>query len=367
MSIIRVDSLCKRFGETTVLRNVSLTVEPGERLAIIGPSGSGKSVFLRLLARLETPEAGTIHIGDDEITAKGADLDRIRKRMGMVPQGFHLFEHLNVIDNITLAPRWLKNTPRREAEAEALDLLHMVGLDAKGHAMPHELSGGQKQRVAIVRSLAMQPQVLLLDEPTSALDPAMVGEVLATLRLLAKRDLTMLIVTHELHVARDIASRVLFFDEQTLYEEGTPEALLDAPRKARTRAFMQQLRHVGMSITSRSFDLMHLHGQLMIFSEKYGIDNRTAYHVELCAEELISEMLSGCYNATEPVELTLCIEHSDAQKRTLLTCRAGGKCHDPFAACPTDEEALGMLLVKKLVSAYHYEHVDGSNVVTVTL
>ena len=214
MSMIRVEKLSKAFGSLQVLRDVTLTVEKGERIVIIGGSGCGKSVFLRCMDLLEIPDKGTVFVGEDELTSRKADLNRIRRKVGMVYQGFHLFSHMNVLDNITLAPVKLLGLSREEAEKKEENLLGMVGLESKKYAMPEVLSGGQKQRIAIVRCLAMEPEVMLFDEPTSALDPTMVGEVLATLRLLAKQGMTMIIVTHEMGFAREIATRVLYMDEQ---------------------------------------------------------------------------------------------------------------------------------------------------------
>lgn len=222
MSMLRIENLSKSFSSLKVLQNVSLTVEQGERIALIGRSGCGKSVFLRSIELLEKPDSGRIFIGDDEITAIGANVDAIRSKMGMVYQGFHLFEHMDVLENITLAPTRLRGISKQAAEEKALELLRIVGLESKKNAMPATLSGGQKQRIAICRCLAMEPKVMLFDEPTSALDPTMVGEVLATIRMLAKRDMTMLIVTHEMSFAREVATRVLYFDECGIYEQGAP-------------------------------------------------------------------------------------------------------------------------------------------------
>ena len=233
MSLIEVKGLTKSFGSLEVLKGVDLSVEQGERVAIIGGSGCGKSVFLRSLALLEKPDAGQIFIDGREITAKGADVDEIRRSMGMVFQKFHLFSEMNVMDNLCLAPVRLLKMPREEAEKKALALLARVGLEDRANSWPTVLSGGQQQRIAICRCLMMEPKVLLFDEPTSALDPTMVGEVLAVIRMLAKRDMSMLIVTHEMNFAREVANRVLFFADGGIYEQGTPEELFDNPQRER--------------------------------------------------------------------------------------------------------------------------------------
>ncbi|MBR0094401.1 MAG: amino acid ABC transporter ATP-binding protein, partial [Synergistaceae bacterium] len=207
MSLIEVKNLCKSFGNLKVLNDVNLSIDEGERIAIIGGSGCGKSVFLRSLELLETPDSGKIFIDGEEITARRASVNQIRRKMGMVYQKFYLFSHLDVLENLCLAPVKLLGMSRAEAEANAVEWLKKVGLASKIHSMPENLSGGQQQRIAICRSLMMSPKVLLFDEPTSALDPTMVGEVLAMIRMLAKQNMTMIIVTHEKNFAREVASR----------------------------------------------------------------------------------------------------------------------------------------------------------------
>ncbi|MGX8706025.1 MAG: amino acid ABC transporter ATP-binding protein, partial [bacterium] len=230
--MIEVKGWRKSFGRLEVLKGVDLTVEQGERIAIIGGSGCGKSVFLRSLCLLEKPDAGQVFIDGKEITAaKGGQVDEIRRSMGMVFQKFHLFSEMDVMDNLCLAPTRIMKMSRDAAEQKAMELLAQVGLASRAHAWPTVLSGGQQQRIAICRCLMMEPKVMLFDEPTSALDPTMVGEVLAVIRMLAKRDLSMLIVTHEMNFAREVASRVLFFADGGIYEQGTPAEIFDAPKR----------------------------------------------------------------------------------------------------------------------------------------
>ena len=242
MSLIEVTGLKKRFGDLEVLKGVDLTVEQGERVAIIGGSGCGKSVFLRCLELLEKPDAGRIRIDGQEITAKGAPVDQIRRSMGMVYQRFHLFSEMDVMDNLCLAPVRRRLMTRAEAEKKALGLLEQVGLASRAHAWPTVLSGGQQQRIAICRCLMMDPKVILFDEPTSALDPTMVGEVLAVIRMLAKQGMTMLIVTHEMAFAREVADRVLYFADGGIYEQGTPEEIFDRPQREKTIAFIRKIK-----------------------------------------------------------------------------------------------------------------------------
>lgn len=237
--MIEVKNLDKSYGKLHVLKGVSLNVQKGEKIAIIGPSGSGKSTFLRCLNLLETPDSGTINFEGTDITAKGTDINKIRQKMNMVFQHFNLFPHLTVLQNITLAPLTLKIQTKEEAEENAMRLLQLIGLKDKANSYPSSLSGGQKQRIAIVRSLAMKPDVILFDEPTSALDPEMVGEVLQLMKDLAHKGMTMLVVTHEMAFAREVATRVLFMADGNIEEQGIPEEVFDNPKSERLRNFLK--------------------------------------------------------------------------------------------------------------------------------
>ncbi len=287
MILIDVKNLYKSFGDLKVLQDVNLSVEEGERIAIIGGSGCGKSVFLRSIELLEKPDSGNIFIDGDEITAPNADINKIRRKMGMVYQKFYLFSHMNVLDNLCLAPVKLLGMPRKEAEQHALEWLNKVGLTSKMYEMPERLSGGQQQRIAICRCLMMNPKVLLFDEPTSALDPTMVGEVLAMIRMLAKQNMTMLIVTHEMNFARELATRVLFLADGGIYEQGTPSEIFDSPQREKTIAFIRKLKYVNYEIRNKNFDLLEMQGKIHDFTEKYGIKSTLANRLELCCEELI--------------------------------------------------------------------------------
>lgn len=237
--MIEVKDLDISFGKLHVLKGVSLNVQKGEKIAIIGPSGSGKSTFLRCLNLLETPDSGNIIFEGTDITAKGTDINKIRQKMNMVFQHFNLFPHLTVMQNITLAPLTLKIQTKEEAEENAMKLLQRIGLADKANAYPSSLSGGQKQRIAIVRSLAMKPDLILFDEPTSALDPEMVGEVLQLMKDLAHEGMTMLVVTHEMAFAREVATRVLFMADGNIEEQGTPEEVFDNPKSERLQSFLK--------------------------------------------------------------------------------------------------------------------------------
>lgn len=239
--MIKVNNLHKSFGNLHILKGINEHIKPGEVVAIIGPSGSGKSTFLRCLNLLEEVTEGQIFVDDELINSTKADINLIRQKMGMVFQQFNLFPHLKIIDNITLAPITLKKMSKADAEQKALELLDRVGLKEKAYAYPAQLSGGQKQRVAIARALAMNPEIMLFDEPTSALDPEMVGEVLDVIKDLAQSGMTMVIVTHEMGFAKEVASRVLFIDNGLVVEQGTPKEVFENPQNERTKAFLSKV------------------------------------------------------------------------------------------------------------------------------
>ncbi len=242
---LRIEGLHKSFGDLEVLTGIDLTVEEHEVVCLIGSSGSGKSTLLRCINLLEPIDAGRIVVGSDEISARGIDVNRIRRRIGIVFQAYNLFPHLRVIDNVTLAPRKVLGLGRAEAEARATELLERIGLTDKAREYPDRLSGGQQQRLAIVRALAMQPDLLLLDEITSALDPELVAEVLNLIRELAGSGMTMLIATHEMSFAREIANRVCFLDAGRILEIAPPAEMFSTPREPRTRQFLQRVIEAG--------------------------------------------------------------------------------------------------------------------------
>ncbi|MBD9699579.1 amino acid ABC transporter ATP-binding protein [Flavimobilis sp. GY10621] len=247
--VVDIRGLHKSFGQREVLKGVDLTIAPGEVVCVIGPSGSGKSTLLRCVNQLETASAGSVEVLGTEITDPDVDIDAVRSRVGMVFQGFNLFAHLTVLENCTVAQRKVLRRPKEEAERIALENLERVGLGDRGDAHPHQLSGGQQQRVAIARALAMDPQLMLFDEPTSALDPELVGDVLAVMRALAEGGMTMMVVTHEMAFARDVADRVVFIDGGVIVEEGAPADVIGNPQHPRTQLFLQ-----------RVLDPTHAHG-----------------------------------------------------------------------------------------------------------
>lgn len=239
--MIKVKNLHKKFDELEVLKGIDEHIRPGEVVVVIGPSGSGKSTFLRCLNQLETATEGEIYVDDELITDPKCDVNKVRQKMGMVFQQFNLFPHLTILENITLAPVMLKKMTKDQAKEKAMELLKRVGLEEKAEAYPVQLSGGQKQRVAIARALAMNPEIMLFDEPTSALDPEMVGEVLDVMKDLAESGMTMVIVTHEMGFAREVASRVIFMDQGIIMENGTPEEVFVNPKNERTKLFLSKV------------------------------------------------------------------------------------------------------------------------------
>jgi len=243
--IIKTSNLSKNFGDLQVLKGIDENIYEGEIVVIIGPSGSGKSTFLRCLNFMEKPTDGNIWFNDIDLMDKKTDITKVRQKMGMVFQHFNLFPHLTVLQNMTLAPVQLKLKSKEQAEADAMALLEKVGLVDKANEYPNMLSGGQKQRVAIVRALNMEPEVMLFDEPTSALDPEMVGEVLEVMRDLAKEGMTMIVVTHEMAFAKQVASRIMFIDEGVVAEQGTPDEFFDNPKSPRLKEFLSKVKNIG--------------------------------------------------------------------------------------------------------------------------
>ena len=239
MSMIEIKGLCKSFGDHEVLKGIDQNVEEGEVLCIVGPSGSGKSTMLRCINRLEEPTGGEIYIDGERVTDK--NVDAMRTKMGMVFQSFNLFPHKSVLENLTIGPVNVKKADKKKSEEQGLELLERVGLAEKANEYPRNLSGGQQQRVAIARALAMDPEVMLFDEPTSALDPEMVGEVLDVMKSLAKEGMTMIVVTHEMGFAKEVADKVIFMDGGYIVEQGTPDAVLNHPQMDRTKDFLSKV------------------------------------------------------------------------------------------------------------------------------
>ena len=309
--LITISHLKKSYGTLDVLRDINTDVHRGEVISIIGPSGTGKSTFLRCLNLLEQPTSGSIIIDGEDILAKGYPVNRLRQKMGMVFQSFNLFEHKTVLENVIFAPCQLRHESEETARQEGLALLRKVGLAEKADVYPSSLSGGQKQRVAIARALAMKPDVILFDEPTSALDPTMVGEVLSVIRQLAKEGMTMLIVTHEMKFAHDVSTRIFFMYDGYIHEDGSPEQIFENPVHSATKAFIQRIRKEVFEIEGPDFDFLGMHSTMGAFCQKYGIAEKLE-----TAERLTDKMLDNVMAQYRPI--TVRITHSEQSGITAL-------------------------------------------------
>lgn len=363
--MIHIQGLSKRFGDLVVLKNIDFQVREGECVAIIGPSGAGKSVFLRSIALLEVPESGSICIRATDITQKAVDINKIREKMGMVYQGFHLFSHLNVLDNITLAPIKVRKQRKNVAEQKARELLALVGLSEKAGSYPHQLSGGQQQRIAIARCLAMEPEIMLFDEPTSALDPTMTREVLAIMRKLNKMGLTMIIVTHEMSFAREVADRVVYMDEGGIYEEGTPEDIFDHPRKEKTKAFIRQLNVFNYEIRSTGFDMVTMNARIEVFCQKHQVETRKIYHIQLVLEELLVLIFRNCYAEVSP-DISLSVEFPAGREEISISLQYASQHFNPFQVNMQDDD-LGIVLIKRIAKEVIHFSDKGLNTITIKM
>jgi len=346
--MIKIEHLRKEYESITPLEDVSVQINDGDVISVIGPSGTGKSTLLRCINLLEDPTSGHIYIDDDEITAKDCDVNRIRQKLGMVFQSFNLFDHLTVIENIMMSPVKLKGLSRQEAYDKAIELLKMVGLGEKVMAYPDELSGGQKQRIAIARALAMDPEIIMFDEPTSALDPTMVGEVEEVIRQLAESGKTMLIVTHEMNFARTVSNRVFYLDEGGIYEDGSPEQIFDKPQKEKTRRFVQKLKVLTLEINSRNYDFIAMANQI----EAYCSKNRIASnHILLVFEEIVQLLLP----ALKIPRFKAVCEYSEKENTASWTINYSG---EKMNICEKEEE-LGVTVIKGLCDKIEYSWSEG--------
>jgi polar amino acid transport system ATP-binding protein len=323
MSLIEIRNLRKEYSPDVVpLKGVNADIEAGEVISIIGPSGTGKSTLLRCINRLETPTSGQIIVDGVDVCAPGTDLARLRKSMGMVFQSFNLFPHKMAVENIMLPQQSLLGKSAREAYEEAMKQLERVGLADRARQYPDELSGGQKQRVAIARALAMHPQILLFDEPTSALDPTMVSEVLSVIRDLAGTGLTMLLVTHEMRLARHVSDRVFFMTDGEIYEEGSPEQIFEHPLREGTRNFIFRIRSWTCILSPSSRDFHGMTGSLEKFCKDQFLGRRQAMNCQLAVEELVvSFLLPAVESAGQGAfHMTLFAGEEGAERKLMIDC-----------------------------------------------
>ncbi len=347
--MISVRGLAKRFGELEVLRDVTVDIAKGEVISIIGPSGTGKSTFLRCLNLLERPSGGAITIDGVDILDRRTDVSAVRQRMNMVFQSFNLFAHLSVMENLTLAPMRLTGVSRAAAEAQGAELLRLVGLAEKAQHYPDELSGGQKQRVAIARCLAMRPDIILFDEPTSALDPTTVSEVLAVIRRLAQDGMTMLIVTHEMEFARDVSHRVLYMDQGVIYEAGPPAQIFGDPQRERTKAFIRRIRTLTVRIGSPDHDLYALNAELDAFGDKHILPREVRAHVQLVVEEVLLLFQPTLRRAA----IDLSVGYSEQDRSVELQWETVADAADPLDESAL-EDTIGLGLVRAMTEGMRF-------------
>ena len=348
--MIELRHLEKKYENATPLKDVNAVIRDGDVISVIGPSGTGKSTLLRCINMLERPTGGQILLDGEDITAPKYDLTKARRRMGMVFQSFNLFGHLTVIENLMLAPMDILKKSKQEAYDTGVALLRRVGLAGRELQYPEQLSGGQKQRVAIARTLAMDPDVILLDEPTSALDPTMVGEVQAVIRDLAKSGKTMLIVTHEMSFARAISNRVFYMDEGGVYEDGAPEQVFDRPQKERTRRFVRKLKVLELLIDSRDFDFIGAGTQIDLYCLQNDIPPKEKYRIRLVIEELVQQILLAEY--AQP-DIAVTVEYAPETQTTVFVDYKG----DRFDPHDTKND-LSLTVLTGVAEAFDYTYDD---------
>ena len=357
--MIEIRHLRKEYGNSVPLRDINAVINDGDVIAVIGPSGTGKSTLLNCMNLLERPTSGQIFLNGEEITADGCDVARVRRKMGMVFQTYNLFGHMTAVENVMYAPVKLLHLSRQEAYDRAVELLRMVGLAKKQLSYPDQMSGGQQQRVAIARTLAMDPDVILFDEPTSALDPASIGEVQSVLRELARQKKTMIIVTHEMQLAREVAGRVFYMDDGLIYEEGTPEEIFGNPKKEKTVRFMRRLRVLEIDVASLAFDFAGAVAQIDQYCYKNRIHPKTVAKLQSVFEELCVQILLP---ALQDPSMRVTVEHRPSDEAVVMTVQYPGT----FRPEETDE-TIAYALVRANAESVDYEAAPNGSGSIVTI
>ncbi len=359
--MIKVEHLEKKFGELTVLKDINAEIKKGEVISVIGPSGTGKSTFLRCLNLLDEPTSGSIFIDDQDIMDARTDITLMRQKMGMVFQSFNLFNHYDVLGNLTVGPVKLRGMSDHEAEKKGMELLKMVGLGDKAHSFADELSGGQQQRVAIARCMSMDPEIILFDEPTSALDPTMVSEVLSVIRRLAKEGMTMVIVTHEMEFARDVSHRVFYMDEGLIYEQGLPEQIFDHPQREKTKAFINRVRSFNYYIDSPNYDLYKMNAEIEWFCDKHAFSEKSVNDILL----LVEELLVLYQNQTKTMDVYLRIAFSEKEKNVEIIFNSTG--HEGNLLESADADDIGVMIIKNKTEKTEFRQEEGRNKLSLIL
>ncbi|MDO5131966.1 MAG: amino acid ABC transporter ATP-binding protein [Eubacteriales bacterium] len=352
--LLEIKHLSKKYGDIVPLRDVSCTIRNGEVISVIGPSGTGKSTFLRCINRLETPDSGEVIFSGNPMSGDKKRLREARRKIGMVFQSFNLFSNMTVLENLTVGPVTLNGLSGEEANAKAQSMLETVGLAGRGDYYPDELSGGQKQRVAIARTLCMDPELLLLDEPTSALDPGMIDEVNSVIRDLASRGYTMLIVTHEMRFAENVSNRIFFMSDGIIYEEGTPDKIFHHPEKEKTRVFIKRLKTHETLFEHPQIDYAKTIADLAVFCHKQSMSIRTANLVTQVFEEAVFELLQTREEAF-PVRFE--VECGEAGKNCAVFVYYKGDAYDPLK----DEDLLPVRILKGTTEKAEHTFENGEN------
>jgi polar amino acid transport system ATP-binding protein len=368
--MIEIKHLMKNYGELHVLKDVNATIDKGDVISVIGPSGTGKSTFLRCLNLLERPDGGDILVDGKSILAPDADVTALRKRMGMVFQNFNLFEQYSVLDNLLLGQIKLLHRTPAEAREKAMSLLKDVGLANKYNAFPEQLSGGQKQRVAIARCLSMDPEMILFDEPTSALDPTMVSEVLGVIRSLADRGMTMIIVTHEMNFAHDVSNRVFYMDQGEVYEQGAPDEVFYNPKRELTRLFINKVLVFGYPIQTPNFDLYDLLGKVDEFAKKNYFSKKLAENVQ----HLIEEVLQLVFDDSNDGNQIVSIINSGGMKVTVEYSQKDSSSAVRFTVADSIvnllphnwENSIGGMMIQGMATDISEHTEDGNTILTMT-